>query len=81
MQIFQVTGVVLPPLADIPGYIPAPVTSVMTISYDPRGKAIYAVKKDSGVTAACLPAYFEAYDAYLQRLENEVGWQVIFAFY
>jgi len=69
-------GVVLPPLADIAGYVPAPITSVMTISYDTKGRAIYAVKKDSGVTAACLPAYFEAYDAYIQRLENEAGWQI-----
>jgi len=72
----SITAVVLPPLADIPGYVPAPITSVMTISYSPKGGAIYAVKKDSGVTAACLPAYFEAYDAYIQRLENEAGWQI-----
>jgi len=72
----SITAVVLPPLADIPKYVPAPITSVMTISYSPKGGAIYAVKKDSGVTAACLPAYFEAYDAYIQRLENEAGWQI-----
>jgi len=72
----SISGVVLPPLADIPGYVPAPITSVMGIAFDNKGKAIYSVKKDSGVTAACLPAYFEAYDAYTQRLENEAGWQV-----
>jgi len=72
----SLSGVILPPLADIPGYVPAPITSVMTVSYDTKGKAIYAVKANSGVSAACLPAYFEAYDAYIQRLENEAGWQI-----
>jgi len=70
-----VSGVVLPPLADQPGFVPPPVTSVLTISFSSAGKPIYGVKTSSGVTAACLPAYFEAYDAYTQRLENEVGWQ------
>jgi hypothetical protein len=31
------------------------------------GKPIYGVKTNSGVTAACLPAYYEAYDAYTHR--------------
>jgi len=35
---------------------------------------VYGVKTSSGVSAACLPAYFEAVDSYRQRLENEVGW-------
>merc|ERR1712079_1379 len=65
-----VSGVVLPPLADQPGFVPPPVTSVLTISFSSTGKPIYAVKTSSGVNAACLPAYFEAYDAYTQRLEN-----------
>merc|ERR1712128_1026 len=37
------------------------------------GKPVYGVKTSSGVSAACLPSYFEALDAYRQRLENEVG--------
>jgi len=74
-EVGAVSGVVLPPLADQPGFVPPPVTSVLTISFSSGGKPIYAVKTTSGVTAACLPAYFEAYDAYTQRLENEVGWQ------
>merc|ERR1719495_1410874 len=72
----KVSGVLLPALADIPGYVPPPVTSVIAISFSTAGKPIYGVKTTSGVNAACLPAYFEAYDAYTQRLENEVGWQV-----
>ena len=80
----------LPALADIPTYIPPPVTEVMSISFS-SGKPIYGVKTSSGVSAACLPAYFEASgqsggfatliaitreisDAYRQRLENEIGY-------
>jgi len=75
-EIGEVQNLNLPPLADIPGYVPPPVTSVIAISFSTAGKPIYGVKTTSGVNAACLPAYFEAYDAYTQRLENEVGWQV-----
>jgi len=75
-EIGEVQNLNLPPLADIPGYVPPPVTSVIAISFNTAGKPIYGVKTTSGVNAACLPAYFEAYDAYTQRLENEVGWQV-----
>jgi len=63
----------LPALANIPSYIPPPVTEVMSISFS-SGKPIYGVKTSSGVSAACLPAYFEASDAYRQRLENEIGY-------
>lgn len=65
-----VSGVLLPALADQPGYVPPPVTSVLTISFSTSGKPIYAVKTSSGVTAACLPAYFEAYDSYTQVCRN-----------
>eukprot|EP00092_Neocalanus_flemingeri_P006157 GFUD01006628.1.p1 GENE.GFUD01006628.1~~GFUD01006628.1.p1 ORF type:complete len:588 (-),score=139.67 GFUD01006628.1:240-2003(-) len=75
-EIGQVQNLNLPPLADIPGYVPPPVTSVIAISFNTAGKPVYGVKTASGVNAACLPAYFEAYDSYAQRLENEVGWQV-----
>lgn len=75
-EIGQVKNLNLPPLADIPGYVPPPVTSVLSIAFNTAGKPVYGVKTSSGVNAACLPAYFEAYDAYAQRLENEVGWQV-----
>jgi len=64
----------LPALADIPSYIPPPITDVMSISFGSNGKPIYGVKTSSGVSAACLPAYFEASDAYRQRLENEIGY-------
>ena len=57
----------LPALADQPRFVPPPVTSVLTISYNTAGKPIYGVKTSSGVSAACLPAYFEAYDAYSQE--------------
>ena len=62
----------LPALANIPSYVPPPVTDVMSISFT-SGRPVYGVKTSSGVSAACLPAYFEASDAYRQRLENEVG--------
>jgi len=74
-ELGKVTGVKLPALADVPGYVPPPLTSVMSISYNTAGKAIYGVKTSSGVNSACLPAYYEAYDAYTHRLENEVNWQ------
>ena len=63
----------LPALANIPSYVPPPVTDVMSISFT-SGRPVYGVKTSSGVSAACLPAYFEASDAYRQRLENEVGY-------
>ena len=66
-EVGAVSGLTLPALADQPGYSPPPVTSVLTISFSSAGKAIYAVKKSSGVTASCLPAYFEAYDSYTQE--------------
>jgi len=74
-EIAKVSNIKLPALADVPGYVPPPLTSVMSITYGSSGKPIYGVKTSSGVTAACLPAYYEAYDAYTHRLENEVGWQ------
>ena len=39
---------------------------LLDLWYNP-GKPIYGVKTNSGVTAACLPAYYEAYDAYTHR--------------
>ena len=30
------------------------------------------VNPESGVPLSCLPAYFEAYDAYAQRVDHEV---------
>ena len=66
-------SVSLPALADIHSYVPPPLTDVMSISFT-SGRPVYGVKTSSGVSAACLPAYFEASDAYRQRLENEVGY-------
>ena len=63
----------LPALANIPSYVPPPITDVMSISFT-SGRPVYGVKTSSGVSAACLPAYFEASDAYRQRLENEIGY-------
>merc|ERR1712142_930293 len=74
-EVGKVTGVHLPSLADVPGYIPPPITSVMSITYGTNGKPVYGVKTASGVNSACLPAYFEAYDSYTHRLENEVQFQ------
>lgn len=74
-EVGKVPSVKLPALADVPGYVPPPITSVMSISYGTTGKPVYGVKTSSGVTSACLAAYFEAYDAYTHRLENEVVWQ------
>ena len=62
----SVSGLELPPLADQPNFVPPPVTSVLTISYNTAGKPIYGVRTSSGISASCLPAYFEAYDSYSQ---------------
>jgi len=75
-EIGKVQNVHLPALADIPTYIPPPITQVMSITFGTSGKPVYGVKTSSGVSAACLPSYFEALDSYRQRLENEVGFHV-----
>lgn len=72
-ELGKVQDIHMPALADIPSYIPPPITQVMSISFGTSGKPVYGVKTSSGVSAACLPSYFEALDAYRQRLENEVG--------
>merc|ERR1712198_662938 len=74
-EVGKVSNIKLPALADVPGYIPPPITSVMSITYGTNGKPVYGVKTASGVNSACLPAYFEAYDSYTHRLENEVQFQ------
>lgn len=72
-EVKKISNVHLSALADLPYYVPPPVTDVMTISFGSSGKPVYGVKTSSGVSAACLPAYFEAVDSYRQRLENEIG--------
>jgi len=72
-ELKKVSGVHLPSLANLPYYVPPPVTDVMSISFGTSGRPVYGVKTSSGVSAACLPAYFEALDAFRQRLENEIG--------
>merc|ERR1712180_547388 len=67
-------GISLPALADLPGFVPAPVTSVVSVSFSTAGVPIYKVNPESGVPLSCLPAYFEAYDAYAQRVDHEVSW-------
>jgi len=71
-EIGKVSMIHLPSLADIPNYVPPPITDVMDIKFGTSGKPVYGVKTKSGVSAACLPSYFEALDAYRQRLENEI---------
>ena len=71
-DVANVKNLELPALADQPGFVPPPVTSVLTVSYNTAGKPLYGVKSSSGVSAACLPAYFEAYDAYSQAHHSHV---------
>jgi len=70
----EIPSIPLPALADFPSYVPPPVTSVVGVAYSPSGTPVYTLKPESGVTPGCLPAYFEAYDSYAQRLDNEVSW-------
>merc|ERR1719158_1472437 len=72
-EVGKIQNIHLAALADIVTYIPPPVTEVMSITFGgSSGRPVYGVKTSSGVSAACLPAYFEALDSYRQRLENEI---------
>merc|ERR1719436_591136 len=72
-EVGKIQNIHLAALADIASYIPPPVTEVMSITFGgSSGRPVYGVKTSSGVSAACLPAYFEALDSYRQRLENEI---------
>jgi len=73
-KIGELPSISLPALADLPGFVPAPVTSVVAVSFSTAGVPIYKVNPESGVPLSCLPAYFEAYDAYAQRVDHEVSW-------
>merc|ERR1719220_2707083 len=73
-KIGELPSISLPALADLPGFVPAPVTSVVSVSFSSAGVPIYKVNPESGVPLSCLPAYFEAYDAYAQKVDNEVSW-------
>jgi hypothetical protein len=40
-EVGKLANIRLPPLADIPGYVPPPLTSVMSITFNPQGKIKY----------------------------------------
>ena len=48
--------------------------TICTISLSPLlvNYELAQVNTESGVPLSCLPAYFEAYDAYAQRVDHEV---------
>ena len=48
--------------------------TICTISLSPLlvNYELAQVNPESGVPLSCLPAYFEAYDAYAQRVDHEV---------
>jgi len=73
-KIGELASISLPALANLPTFVPAPVTSVVAVSYSTSGVPIYKVNPESGVPLSCLPAYFEACDAYAQRVDQEVSW-------
>lgn len=70
----ELPAVPLPPLADLPSYLPPPATSVVTVAVSPKGAFTYSLLPSSPVPLSCLPAYFEALDSYTQRVEREVIW-------
>jgi hypothetical protein len=37
-EVGKLSNIRLPPLADIPGYVPPPLTSVMSITFNPQGE-------------------------------------------
>jgi len=64
----------LPPLnlsslADIPDYIPPPLSQIADISFV-NGKPVMTVQRGSSVPESCLPQYMEAVDAFASRLEE-----------
>jgi len=70
----EVGSIPLPALADMPEYVPPPVTSTVSVAFDNSGSPVYRMNPNTGIPASCLSAYFEAYDSYAQRMENEITW-------
>jgi len=70
----ELGSIPLAALADLPGYVPPPLTSVITVAWSPSGTPVYSTTPSSGVPSSCIPAYLEAVDAYTHRVDQEVSW-------
>merc|ERR1719397_384755 len=53
-ELKKVTGVHLPALANLPYYVPPPVTDVMSISFGTSGKPVYGVEESNRSSPACI---------------------------
>ena len=64
-----VADLALPRLADIPSYVPPPVSEVVEVKFLLGGKHDLAAKQGGPIPASCLLDYFEAVDAFSSRVE------------
>merc|ERR1712113_500049 len=60
------------PLPTSPAMSPLPSQTSCPYHSPPADQS--TASRPPGASSACLPAYFEASDAYRQRLENEIGY-------
>ena len=65
-----VGNLVLPQLPDIPDYVPPPATQAVDVKFLMGGKYDVVAKNGGPVPQTCLIDYFEALDAFANRVEN-----------
>jgi len=68
-ELGKLPPVELPALADIPDYIPPPMSQVVSVSVT-KGNPSVSVQSGSSVPESCLPQYMEAVDAFANRIED-----------
>ena len=64
-----VADLALPRLADIPSYVPPPVSEVVEVKFLLGGKHDLVAKQGGPIPDSCLLDYFEAVDAFSSRVE------------
>lgn len=68
-EVGKVSDIFLLSLADIPDYIPPPLTSVIEIKFLGGGKQTVGAKTNSPVPEECIIDYLEAVDTFANRVE------------
>ena len=64
-----VPDIILPKLPDIKDFVPPPITEVVEVKFLMGGKHDVVAKKGSPIPDSCLLDYFEAMDAFANRVE------------
>ena len=64
-----IPDIILPKLSDIIDFVPPPVTEVVDVKFLMGGKHDIVAKKGSSIPESCLLDYFEALDAFANRVE------------